>query len=320
MSAAKDSGRRSWVDWYFFGWHPAEALGAVRFYFGLLLPLYLLTQYVQLLGLDPTGAHFHYTRPIWYFSLLGIDTHLPWLPFLVVPLLFAACLFFALGKWTKPAIIVIMLCIFYLKGARDSFSGDVHHREVPIIAMLVLFLASKCDRLFGIDARKKTLGGIEDWEASWPLRAMQTYIAMFYFWALMAKLRLSGLYWFEGGGKIQDKLVSRASRDGFTPTGDAVALSMGWDLAHYPQIIFWIGVLVFVFELLFPLILLVRDWRIKLVMLAGAVLFHLSNYLLLNVQFYLYPIVFVAFFNMAEFHRWITAKLRLTRKRGQAAT
>lgn len=318
MSAAKADRRRSWMDWYFFGWHPAEALGAVRFYLGLGLPFYLIVQFVQLLTLDPFGAHFHFTRPIWYFWLLGIDTHVPWLPFLVVPILIAACLFFAFGKWTKPAIIVIILCIFYLKGARDSISGDVHHREVPIIAILILFLVAKCDRMFGIDARTKKLPPIEDWEASWPLRAMQTYIAMFYFWALVAKLRLSGLYWFTGGGRIQDKLISRAVRDGFTPTGDAAHLSLGWDLAHHPQIIFWIGVLVFLFELLFPLILLVRNWRIKLAMLGGAVLFHFSNYLLLNVQFYLYPIVFVTFFNMAEFHRWITGKLRLTNRRSRA--
>jgi hypothetical protein len=141
---------------------------------------------------------------------------------------------------------------------------------------------------------------------------------MFYFWALTAKLRLSGLDWFTGGGRIQDVLIGRAVRDGFTPTGEVVKLSLGWDLAHHPQAIFWIGVLVFLFELLFPLILLVRDWRIKLVMIAGATVFHLSNYLLMNVQFFLYPFVFVTFFNMAEFHRWLSARLRLVR-RGRAA-
>jgi hypothetical protein len=305
--------RRSWVDWFFFDWHPAEALGAVRFYFGIGLAIYLNIQFNQNLTLDPFGAHFHFTRPIWYFWALGIDTNVPWLPFLVMPLLMAACLFFAFGKWTKPAIIVIILCIFYMKGVRDSFSGDVHHREVPIFAILILFFFSKCDRMFGIDARKKGWAPIEDWESSWPLRAMQIYIAMFYFWALVAKVRLSGLAWFHGGGRIQDVLISRAVRDGFTPTGEVVNLSLGWELAQNPHAIFWIGVLVFLFELFFPLILFVRDWRIKLAMLAGASVFHFSNYLLMNVQFYFYPFVFVTFFNMAEFHRWLKSKVRLRR-------
>ena len=308
-----DKSRRSLVDRFFFDWHDAEALGAVRFYFGIGLAAYLVYQYTQLLRLDAFGEHFVFTRPIWYFWLLGIDTHVSWLPFIVAPIMVAACLFFAFGKWTKPAIIVVILCIFYMKGARDSFTGDVHHREIPIFAMLVLFFFSKCDRMFGIDARKRNWRPIQDWEASWPLRAMQLYIAMFYFWALMAKLRLSGLDWFSAGGRIQDMLIARAVRDGFTPAGDVVNLSLAWDLAQNPQAVFWIGLLVFAFELLFPIILFVRDWRIKLFMLIGAALFHVSNFVLLSVDFLLYPFVFVAFFNMNRFHEWAKSKLRLKR-------
>ena len=305
--------RRSWTDWFFFDWHPAEALGAVRFYFGLGLAVYLYFQFDQNLKIDAFGANFAFTRPIWYFGLLGIDTNIPWISFAVMPLLLIACLFFALGKWTKPAIIAIIIGIFYMKGVRDSFSGDVHHREIPIFALLILFLFSKCDRMFGIDARKKGWAPIEDWEASWPLRAMQIYIAMFYFWALVAKVRLSGLDWFTGGGRIQEVLISRALRDGFTPTGEVVNLSLGWELAQQPQLVWLLGALVFLFELFFPLILLVRDWRLKLLALIGAATFHLSNYFLMNVQFFLYPFVFVTFFNMAEFHRWLMPKIRLRR-------
>ena len=319
MNASPARGR-SWVDWFFFDWHPAEALGAVRFYFGLGLVVYLHIQFDQNLTLDPLGPGFQFTRPIWYFWLLGIDTHVPWLPFVVMPILTVACLLFAFGKWTKPAIIAIILCIFYMKGVRDSFSGDVHHREVPIFAILILFLFSKCDRMFGVDARKKKLGPIEDWEASWPLRAMQVYILFFYFWALVAKVRISGLHWFTGGGRIQDVLISRATRDGFTDTGEVVNLSWAWELAQRPDLIWWLGVLVFVFELFIPLLLFVRDWRIKLLALIGATFFHLANWMLMNVQFHWYPFVFVTFFNMAEFHRWLKSKLRLTRPAAVSAT
>ena len=305
--------RRSFVDRFFFDWHQAEALGAVRLYFGLGLAVYLHFQFDQTLDADLFGAQFHYTRPIWYFWLLGIDHNVPWLNYVAIILLTAACLLFAFGRWTKPAIIAIIILIFYLKGVRDSFSGDVHHREVPIFAMLILFLVSKCDQVFGIDARRKKLPPIQDWEASWPLRAMQVYIAMFYFWALVAKLRLSGLEWFTGGGRIQDVLVSRSLRDGFTPTGEIENLFLGYELAQRPDLIWWIGGLVFVFELFFPLILFVRDWRIKLVMLAGAAFFHLSNWVLMNVQFFLYPFVFVTFFNMNVVHEWLKSKLRLRR-------
>ena len=171
MSRA-ESGKKSLVDWFFFGWHDAGALGAVRFYFGLGLAIYLNIQFDQNLKIDAFGPQFYFTRPIWYFNLLGIDHNVPLISYIVMPLLMVACLFFAFGKWTKPAIIAIILGIFYMKGVRDSFSGDVHHREIPIFAILILFLFSKCDQMFGLDARKKKLPPIEPWESSWPLRAM----------------------------------------------------------------------------------------------------------------------------------------------------
>ena len=40
------------------------------------------------------------------------------------------------------------------------------------------------------------------------------------------------------------------------------------------------------FELFFPIILIVRNWKLKLFMLAGATVFHLANWLLMNVQFF----------------------------------
>lgn len=311
---------RSAVDRFFFDWFSAETLGALRLYFGVGLALYILTQYPQLLILDMSGTEFHYTIPIWYFSQLGIDHNIPWLILPVLLVTLGACLCFAFGKWTKAAIIVTIIGIFYLKGVRDSFSGDVHHREVPIFAILILFLLSKCDRVFGIDARRKGLGPIEDWEASWPIRAMQIYILMFYFWALVAKLRVSGLFWFEGGGRIQETLVARALRDGIGADGDVVNLSLGWGLAQQPDMIFLFGVGVFLFELLIPLMLFTKDWRIRLVCLIGAAIFHFSNFMLMNVQFYFYPFVFVAFFDMAKVHVWLKGKLRLRRTDAASAT
>jgi hypothetical protein len=297
------------LDRFLFDWFEADALGAVRLYFGLGLTLYLASQYPQLLLLDPFGPQFHYTIPIWYFEALGITHNVPLAIAPTYVVMLAACLFFALGKWTKPAIIVILVTMFYLKGVRDSFTGDVHHREVPVVALLALFLMSKCDRMFGVDSRRRALAPIEPWEASWPLRAMQIYVVMFYFWALMAKLRVSGLFWFEHGGRIQEMLITRALRDGFGPDGDVVNLSLAWQLAQNPDLVFVFGLVVFVFELFIPLILFVRDWRWRLVLLICATIFHTSNYLLLNVQFYLYPIVFVVFFNMASVHRWVAARL-----------
>ena len=298
-------------DRFLFDWFPAESLGALRLYFGIGLALYVLTQYPQLFILDAFGPQFHYTVPIWYFHALGIERNVPWLAWPVALATLAACLCFAFGKWTRPAIVAIIIGIFILKGMRDSFSGDVHHREVPIFALLILFFFSKCGRTFGIDARRKGWPAIAAWESSWPIRAMQVYIAMFYFWALMAKLRVSGLFWFEHGGRIQETLIARALRDGFAADGHVVNLSLAWELSQKPDLVFVFGAGVFLFELFFPLILFVRDWRLRLVMLIGATIFHFANFLLMNVQFYFYPFVFVCFFDMARVHGWLKRRLRL---------
>ncbi|MET0544734.1 MAG: hypothetical protein ABWZ40_00335, partial [Caulobacterales bacterium] len=301
----------SFIDRFLFDWFPPEALGAVRFYFGLGLIFYLNIQFSSLFTIAADGAPFHFTIPIWYFSLLGVDHITPSMIWPVRIAMTLACILFMLGKWTKPAIIAIIICIFYMKGVRDSISGDVHHREVPIIFCLIVFFVSKCERMFSMDAKGKNWPPIEAWEASWPLRAMQIYIVMFYFWALCAKLRLSGLDWFTGGGRIQEMLLSRALRDGMTPDGRVVNLPQAFALSHHPDTVFWIGSLVFVFELLSPLVLFVRDKRLIVFFLIGATIFHLSNYFLMNVQFFFYPFVFVTFFNMFAFHEWAKSKIGL---------
>lgn len=249
--------------------------------------------------------------PIWYFRWLGIDRHIPWLDWIVFAGLMASCVLFALGKWTKPAIIAIILCVAYLKGVRDSFSGDVHHREQPIVALLTLLLMSRCDAILSRDARANpSMRPVQDWEASWPIRGMQIYLAFFYFWALLAKLRISGLDWFTNGGQIQDILIARALRDGVDAFGEPVNLALSLQVAQIPELCFAFGAIVFFFELCAPLILFFRSRSTRILFAAGATAFHLSNYVLMNVQFYFYPFVLMTFFNMHAVHAVLTGWIR----------
>jgi hypothetical protein len=295
---------------FLFGWFSAESLGRLRQYFGFALCVYFTTQYSQLLGLDPFGAQFHYTIPIWYFNALGITRHVPWLDWLVFLALMASCVLFAIGKHTRVAIIAIMLFIAYLKGVRDSFTGDVHHREQPIFALLTLFLLSRSHAVLSRDAAARPpRRPVEDWEASWPIRAMQIYIAFFYFWALVAKLRVSGLEWFTDGGMIQDTLIARSLRDGVDALGEPVHLSLSLEIARHPMLCFALGALVFTFELLAPLILFCRSFRARLIFVLCATTFHLFNYFLMSVQFYFYPFVLMTFFNMKLVHEAIRRRM-----------
>jgi hypothetical protein len=294
---------RDYWDRFLFGWFSAASLGRLRQYFGFALGLYCLTQYGQLYDLAPFGPQFHFTIPIWYFDLLGITRHVPWIDWIVLVALLSSCVLFAVGRHTRLAIIAIILCMAYLKGVRDSFTGDVHHREQPIFALLIIFLLSRSHAVLSRDAAARPPARpVADWEASWAIRAMQIYIAFFYFWALMGKLRISGLYWFTDGGRIQDMLIHRSLRDGVDALGEPINLSLSLDIAQHPTLCFILGAMVFTFELLAPLILFFRSFRMRLIFVLCATAFHLSNFFLMNVQFYFYPFVLMAFFNMQRVH------------------
>ena len=298
---------RGW-DWYFYQGYSGLSLGALRALFGGGMLLYHITQFIMLLILDPLGAHTYFVEPIWYFKILNISTHVPWLNIPVFLLLMAATTFFMLGRWTKPAIIVTVLCIFYLKGVRDSFSGDVHHRYVVLVSILFLFYFSKCDYQFALDAKRKVNNKVKEWEASWPIRAAQAYIVMFYFWAMIAKLRVTGWTWLDKGGQIQAKLLERSLRSGFDEYGELVRRGFSFELAYMVELVWAIGILVVVFELAAPTVLIYRKRAILIVFLTGAFIFHTANFILLNVQFFMYPFVFFVFFNMAPFAIWFQRK------------
>lgn len=298
---------RAW-NWFFYEGYSADSLGALRALFGGGLFLYHITQFPHLLDLNPTGASAQYIEPTWYFDYLGITTHVPWLNIPIFILMMLATIFFMLGKWTKPSIIVAVICIFYLKGVRDSFAGDVHHRYLVPVTMLFFFYFSKCSHRFALDAKKYKNETVEEWEASWPIRASQAYIIMFYFWAIVAKLRMSGLEWFDTAGKIQMTLIRRALRSGFDADGELIRRAYAFELAEHVWIVFTFGILVAIFEIFAPLVLVLRKKWVTVCFLIGAACFHIANFILLNVQFFIYPFVFFTFFNMA----WFAQKYRKT--------
>ena len=298
---------RLW-DWFFYQGYSGLSLGALRALFGAGLLAYHFTQFGQLLILDPMGASARFVEPIWYFESLGVSKHIAWLNIPIFILLLIATWFFMIGRSIKPAIIVAVLCIFYLKGVRDSFAGDVHHRYVVLVTMMFLFYFSKCSHVFAYDAKKFRDSAIEEWEASWPIRAAQVYIVMFYFWAIVAKLRVTGWTWFDPAGQIQAKLLERSLRSGFDEHGELVKRAFSFELAEQVWVVWTFSALVAVFELVAPVVLFWRNRAVLLIFLAGAFSFHVANYVLLNVQFFIYPIVFFTFFNMAGFADWYQSR------------
>ena len=73
---------------------------------------------------------------------------------------------------------------------------------------------------------------IEEWEASWPIRTMQVYIASFYLWSAIAKMRVSGWAWLENGGRIQATLMKRSVMWGIDDQIRGRLASIGHCLQH----------------------------------------------------------------------------------------
>ena len=214
------------------------------------------------------------------------------------------------GKNTRTSILVIILCIFYLKGVRDSFSGDVHHRYIIPMQILFLFFLSKCGEIHSRDARQRhNPEGVQEWEASWPIKTMQLYVALFYFWSVIAKVRVSGWVWFAGEGRIQEVLIQRSVRGGVTEQGEVLTNGLSFELAQHPELIQFFGLLVLAFELGFPLLLFIKSAKWRLVFIMGVTIFHIATFVLMDVNFLLIPFVYLIFFDLVPIHAWLKARV-----------
>lgn len=299
---------RAWNQFFFTGFS-GESLGLLRMYIGCGLLFFHTYQFATVLSLNPIGAMYYFIDPIWYFKLLGIQYHIPALSFGMYAILMGATVSMILGKNTRTSIIVIILCIFYLKGVRDSFSGDVHHREIIPMQILFLFALSKCGIVHSRDARQLHIPeGVQEWEASWPIKTMQLYVALFYFWSVFAKVGTSGWVWFAGEGKIQEVLILRSVRWGVTDQGEVLKNGLSFELAQHPELIQLFSILVLAFELGFPLLLLIKSVKLRLAFIMGVTTFHIATFVLMDVNFLLIPFVYLIFFDLVPIHQWLKTR------------
>lgn len=303
--------RDGWNRFWFTG-YSGESLGLLRLCFGLGLFFFNLSQLWALFTLDPTGERFYYVRPVWYFELLGFTHNLPTLDFVILAACQAAILAMALGYRTRIATVVSIVLILYLRGVRDSFLGEGHHRwHVPFEILLFLAL-SNCGAAHSIDARRAEREGrrrvLAEWEASWPIVAMQVYTASFYFWSVIAKVKLTGWNWFFDPRRIQDLLLERSMTWGTTETGEPLFNPLPYWLSQQEGLCQLLGVSTLVMEAGFPLILLIRKPLARLVFLLGVTVFHVANFVFAYVGFVLFPINFVIFFDLEAVRKRLVAR------------
>jgi hypothetical protein len=299
----------AWLGRFVFSGSSAERLGATRFLLGLGLVPFFWMQFASFFALDPFGPRFHHIDPIWYFAALGIERLEPALSQLGVVLLSGALVAFALGWRTRASAIAALVLIVVLKGMRDSAAGDVHHRELIPFHVLLFFACSRSGETFSFDAlRAGAQAQLAEWEASWPIRASQLYIAAFYWWSGVAKLRATGLAWF-GPDVSAQLMLARAVRFGLEDGKPVDGSALGLWLGQQPELLWLAGAGVAVMELGFPALLFLRALWLRVAFAVGVAFFHVANYMLLNVQFLFMPVVFVTFFDLTPLALRIAPKL-----------
>lgn len=296
------------LDRFVFSGMSAERLGSTRLLLGLGLVPFFALQFKSFFNFDPFGPRFYLIDPIWYFDLLGIVRLEPMLALVGFFVLMVSLTTFALGYRTRASAIVSLVLILVLKGFRDSIAGDVHHRELIPFHLLLFFACSRAGDVFSFDARRRVGASVAEWQASWPIRASQLYIASFYWWSGYAKLRSTGWAWF-GPERTRSILLERAVRFGADDSAADLGSQIGFWLAAHPWTLVLPGLTVAVIELGFPLVFwLRRSWQ-RIAFFVTVTGFHVMNYILLNVQFLFMPVVFVTFFDLGWLGRRIAPGL-----------
>jgi hypothetical protein len=252
--------------------------------------------------LDPAGPRFRFLAPIWYFEALGIESHPPLVSFIAYWVGLVAALLGMLGIRPRLSIGVLIACIFWLKGARDSQAGDLHHREYMWVHALAILALSKCGAAYARDPAPGPAAA--PWEGRWPLRLIQVYVALFFFAAGVAKLRVTGFEWMNGE-TLRGLFMARSVRWGVDP-GDS-----GWWLAQQPALCAALSVAAVALEVAFPLALLARrNARWLLAFLGVVVLFHAANMRLASVEFLSTAVLLLAFVDLAPVCRRLEGLFR----------
>ncbi|HBR57207.1 MAG TPA: hypothetical protein DEA22_07035 [Blastocatellia bacterium] len=285
--------QNGWDRFWFSNPTTIENIGLARIGLGLGLILLNISEFHTLLTLNLSGPYFYYIERVWYFKLLGIETMIPALNLAFFALLMAATVGVILGWRTRISAAVLILCIFYLMGVRDSIAGDEHHRYYMWVHALVFLAIGRAGEVLGLDARRARRP-MEAWEATWPIRAAQAYVAWFYFISAVAKVRVSGMNWLATGAPVQKMLLVAQSRWGVDDT------TVGRMLSDNPTLALIAVVMTMTVEFGFPLLLFVRSEKLRLIFLLGIAFFHITNAAIGGVNFWVTPFLFIVFFDLGK--------------------
>lgn len=201
------------------------------------------------------------------------------------------------GLRTRTSAALLALSTWFLV-SHDGSYGEIHHPEI-VLSMFLLFLAlSPSGMRLSIDARLRGRPVGTTNMAVWPLKLTQALLVWSYFSNAVAKLAYSGLDWMNGYTLQQSMLYSAVQWE----------RPLGLWLAQQHELCMALSIATIALELAFPLALFVP--RLRPVLLASAVAFHVAMYLTMNIGFFQHVVLFAVF---VDFHGLATRRRSMPR-------
>jgi uncharacterized membrane protein YphA (DoxX/SURF4 family) len=214
------------------------------------------------------GVAAIFPRDTWFTP--GTITTLYWLTV-------AAGVLALIGLFTRPAMLVLSLGVWFLVAHRFSY-GDVHHSEAMFAFFLMSLALSPCGEELSADAWRRRRAGRLPEEVSpfarWPFALGHVLLAMVYFSTGITKLIFGGLQWMNGYTLQARTLMDALGRD--------VPLGIWFAQQHTLAILLSIGTVIF--ELTFCLSLFLPRW--KTWFFAAALGFHVGLHLVAGHGFF----------------------------------
>lgn len=185
----------------------------------------------------------------------------------------------ALGFATNVSLLAVLVLQLVQEAFLNCF-GKTSHGTIPLLYALLFFALSPCGRVLSLDAAlRRAWCRVRNVPAQsvscsvyarWPFDLLFVELAAYYFLAGVAKLRESGLLWADGA-TLQYYLLEKA-----TPAGL-------W-LAGHVRLCSALSVLVLVFELSWPLGVVLR--RLRPALLVAGLGFYWGTIVFLRISFW----------------------------------
>lgn len=210
-----------------------------------------------------------------------------WLEILFVVSALAAITGFK-WAWSAWTTLILSLLVF---GIRHSFGHAFRTESILLLAQFV-FVVSKAADAVSFDAwwarRKGASGPHESIDYEWPLWILRLMWVGIFFSSGLTKLRVSGFEWVTDN-YIHDFLLSNLVTRGPNLENQIQGGLSGW-LADHRELCLVLGILTLAFEIFYPVILGLRlKWRRGFyVALAMTIIFQMSVYILMGVNFMFY--------------------------------